>query len=130
MSESSSKAFSAQPPKPLSEEEKEELQSSLKRCPPGTFDAVVRYRESGDLSEVKSIILGIIYRFLEPEYRPLLDEPKDELRFIEDLRVDSLTMMEIVILTEETLGIGLDNNRLKEIQNLGDLQKFIDGSLS
>jgi acyl carrier protein len=106
-----------------------ELQDNLKRCPPGTFEAALLYLERGDASQVRKIVLGVIHRFLEPEYRPLLEDPREDLSFIDDLRVDSLTMMEIVILTEETLGVGLDNSRLKEIQKLGDLYVFIDETL-
>lgn len=126
MSDPGTKVVSADSFRPLSDEEKAELQENLKRCPPGIFEAALRYREEGDTSQVRGIILGIIFRFLEPEFRPLLEQPREDLRFIEDLRVDSLTMMEIVILTEETLGISLDNQRLKQILTLGDLYNFID----
>ena len=48
------------------------------------------------------------------------------LRLFEDLGIDSLTMMEIVILVEETLNISFDNNELRDLRTLEDIQSYMD----
>jgi 3-hydroxyacyl-[acyl-carrier-protein] dehydratase len=98
----------------------------LKRCPDGTFEAAVAYRESGDATWIPEIVNGIIERFLEPQAKPLLHSGNEELRLFEDLGVDSLTMMEIVILVEETLNISFDNSELRELRTLSDIRTYMD----
>lgn len=110
----------------LSPEDTLKLKDSLKRCPDGTFEAAVAYRESGDATWIPEIVNGIIERFLEPQAKPLLHSGNEDLRLFEDLGVDSLTMMEIVILVEETLNISFDNNELRELRTLADIRSYMD----
>lgn len=110
----------------IKEEELQELQESLKRCPEGTFEAAVEYRKTGNPDLVPSIVMGIVERFLEPELRPKLQEGDDSLRLIEDLGVDSLTMMEIIILVEETVEVSFDNQELREIRTLGEVKSYMN----
>ena len=110
----------------IKEEELQELQESLKRCPEGTFEAAVEYRKTGNPDLVPGIVLGIVERFLEPELRPKLKEGDDSLRLIEDLGVDSLTMMEIIILVEETVEVSFDNQELREIRTLGEVKSYMN----
>ncbi len=110
----------------LSPEDTKKLKESLKRCPDGTFEAAVAYREGGDATWIPEIVNGIIERFLEPQAKPLLHSGNEELRLFEDLGVDSLTMMEIVILVEETLNISFDNNELRELRTLADIRTYMD----
>ncbi len=109
----------------IKEEEIQELKESLRRCPEGTFEAALAYRKSGDPEQVPIIVMGIVERFLEPELRPKLNEGDDSLRLIEDLGVDSLTMMEIVILVEETVSISFDNQELREIRTIGEIKNYM-----
>ena len=115
----------------LPEEELHELEESLKRCPAGTLEAAVAYRASGDNSGVPTIILGIIERFIEPDFRPKLSQENvDGLRLMEDLGVDSLTMMEIVILVEEVVGINFENEELKDLRTIGDVKTYMSCKIS
>ena len=102
----------------------------MKRCPEGTFEAAVDYRESSNPELVPKIVCGIIERFLEPESKPLLHADRSDIRLFEDLGIDSLTMMEIVILVEETLSISFDNNELRELRTLEDIQTYMDSKAS
>lgn len=112
----------------LTPEETRKLKESLKRCPDGTLEAAIRYREAGDPAEIPTIVTGIIERFLEPENKVLLHNDDDSVRLFEDLGIDSLTMMEIVILVEETLNVSFDNNELRELRTLGDVKTYIDSA--
>ncbi len=104
----------------------EELRESLKRCSPETVAAAVAFRQTGDTSQLNVIVIGLLERFMDPEYRPKLAQPNsDALKILEDLGVDSLTMVELVMLVEETLGLTVDNNELRGIKTIGDIKLFV-----
>jgi len=63
---------------------------------------------------------------VEPDLRTKLKDADDDLRLIEDLGVDSLTMMEIVILVEEVLHMAINNEELRNLRTVGDVKTFID----
>ena len=50
----------------------------------------------------------------------------DTTRLIEDLGIDSLTMMEIVILVEDVLQMTINNDELRNLRTVGDVKTFID----
>ena len=113
--------------KPFSAADEAALRESLKRCTPETLEAALSYRKAGDHAIVPTVILGIVERFLEPELRPRLRGANaTQLRLVEDLGIDSLTMVEIVILTEETLGVSIDNEELKDLRTLEDVHMFVN----
>lgn len=114
---------------PLSEDERGDLADSLKRCSEETRRAAFEFRESGKLSLLPTIILGIIERFLEPEVRPKLKEGDGSLKLIDDLGIDSLTMMEIVVLVEESLDLSIDNEELRDLRTLDDIRIFLDAKI-
>lgn len=112
--------------KTFSEEEEESLKDSLKRCSPEAITAALTYRKTGDIEQIPTIIIGIIERYLEPDVRPRLKGNTDDLRVLEDLGIDSLTMVEVVMLVEETLDISINNEELRDLRTLGDIKTFID----
>jgi len=63
----------------------------------------VQVRRTGNPEHVPAVVIGIVERFVEPDLRIKLKDADDDLRLIEDLGIDSLTMMEIVILVEDVL---------------------------
>ena len=111
---------------PLTADERGELEDSLKRCSAETRQAVFDFRDTGKISVLPIIVLGIIERFLEPDMRPKLREGDGSLKMIDDLGIDSLTMMEIVVLAEEALGISIDNEELRDLRTLDDVREFLD----
>jgi 3-hydroxyacyl-[acyl-carrier-protein] dehydratase len=120
MSNSSAAAFNA--------EAEQTLRESLKRCSPATIEAAVKFRQTGDPAQINTIILGLLERFMDPELRPKLLEPNiDDLNILSDLGVDSLTMVEMVMLVEESLGLTVDNNELRGIKTIGDIKRFVAG---
>lgn len=111
--------------KPVTEEEKEIFEATLKRCPEGTMESLLRYREQGDLEALNAFLLGCIKRHTEQEYHDLLDAGQPELSFVDDLGIDSMTMMEIVMMVEECLATQIDNQDLMKVRTLGDLNGFL-----
>ena len=106
------------------------LRNSLKRCSPATVDAALQFRATRDPALVPAIVIGIIERFTEPDLRPKLHaENLDDIRLIDDLGVDSLTMMEIVILVEEVLQVQIRNEELRDLRTIGDIKIFVDCKL-
>jgi len=106
------------------------LRNSLKRCPPATVDAALEFRATRNPAHVPVVVIGIIERYTEPDLRPKLHgENPDDIRLVEDLGIDSLTMMEIVILVEEVLQVQIRNEELRDLRTIGDIKLFVDCKL-
>ena len=103
----------------------EDLKDLLKRCPPGTYEAALAFRKDKDVSQVEKIVMGIIDRHLEPDQREILNNSDETLRMYEDLGMDSLTMLEIVMLVEQTLQVSIDNEELRDLRTVGDVKAYL-----
>lgn len=112
--------------KPFTTEDETTLRESLKRCSPATIEAALAYRRTQEASHLPAVIIGLIERFVEPDLRARLKEADDDLRLVEDLGIDSLTMMEIVILVEDVLQLQINNEDLRTLRTVGDIKVFID----
>jgi 3-hydroxyacyl-[acyl-carrier-protein] dehydratase len=112
--------------KSFTPEDEVALREALKRCSPSTFEAAVQFRKTGNPEHVPAVVIGVIERFIEPDLRQKLRDADDDLRVIEDLGVDSLTMMEIVILVEDVLQLSINNDELRNLRTIGDIKTFID----
>ncbi len=101
------------------------LRETLKRCSPATYYAACKFRQTGLPEDLRVLVNGVIERFVERSRRPALDDGAETLRLREDLGLDSLTMMEIVMLAEEVLPITVANDELTQLRTLGEVQAFI-----
>jgi len=113
-------------PKPFAPDDEAALREALKRCSPSTFEAAVQFRKTGNADHMPAVVIGVIERFVEPDLRAKLKDADDDLRLIEDLGIDSLTMMEIVILVEDVLQLTINNDELRNLRTVGDVKTFID----
>ena len=105
------------------------LREALKRCTPATIEAACTFRQSGDLDLLPVIVCGVIARFVERERRVKLKQRPDDVHLIGDLGLDSLTMMEIVMLTEDVFPVSINNDELRGLHTVGDVQRFIECKL-
>jgi acyl carrier protein len=105
------------------------LRETLKRCSPLTFEAACAFRTTGDYAYLPVIVVGVIERFVDRDLRDKLANPVDELRLMDDLGLDSLTLMEIVILTEDVLPVTINNDELRHLRTLGHVKQFIECKL-
>jgi 3-hydroxyacyl-[acyl-carrier-protein] dehydratase len=112
--------------KPFSPEDEVALREVLKRCSPSTFEAAVQFRKTGNPEHLPAVVIGVVERYVEPELRVKLKDAADDLRMIEDLGIDSLTMMEIVILVEDVLQMTINNEELRNLRTVGDVKACID----
>ncbi|NJK91575.1 MAG: hypothetical protein HC904_06970 [Blastochloris sp.] len=112
--------------KPFTSEHEEKIRESFKRHSAETLEAIFKFRKEGDLTVVLTAVHGIIERFLPADHAgPLANRP-DSLRLIEDLGLDSLTMLEIIMSIEEALDFRIDDNDARRIMTLGDVRRYVD----
>lgn len=112
--------------KPFSPEDDANLREALKRCSAATYEAAAQFRKTGNTEHLPAVVLGVIERYVEPDLRGKLRDADDDLRIIEDLGIDSLTMMEIVILVEDVLQMSINNDELRHLRTVGDVKTFIE----
>jgi acyl carrier protein len=101
------------------------LRDALKRCSSATYYAACKFRKFGRSDDLRTVLFGVLERFVERDLRPKLSAGDDTLRLREDLGIDSLTMMEIVMMAEEVLPIAVSNEELTELRTLGDVHAFL-----
>lgn len=88
--------------------------------------AACRFQTSGNPEHLAEVVLNVIERHIDSDLRPRLRAcGGSELRFAEDLAVDSLTMMEIGLLAEDALQITIGYDELSSLRTVGDMQRFI-----
>ena len=114
----------------LTEKELADLKEGLRRCSPETIDAAIRFREKGDLSAVRVVVYGLIERYQSSAARLQLKDASDDTRLVDDLGLDSLTLLEIVLAIEEVLGLQIKNEELREIRTLGNLNQFLQNKIT
>jgi acyl carrier protein len=76
---------------------------------------------SFDATIVQLINEGLVNEF---ELEPALLTP--EARFVEDLSMDSLDLLDMVLLLQNTLGVELrEDKRIRQVRSLGNLYTLI-----
>jgi len=113
----------------LSSEDDSLLREALKRCSPATYEAARRFRLTGNTEHLPAIVQGVVERYVEPDLRPKFSRPAEELRLSEDLGIDSLTMIEIVMLAEDVLRIPIDHEEASQLRTLADVRLFLECKL-
>ncbi|MDB6020592.1 MAG: Beta-hydroxyacyl-(acyl-carrier-protein) dehydratase FabA/FabZ [Pedosphaera sp.] len=107
-----------------------DLKEGLRRCSADTVAAAIHYRETGDLTAIPTLVFGILERY-QPASAPVkLSEANKTMRLIEDIGLDSLTLLEIVMSLEEALNVRVENGELREIRTLGQLNDFLQAKIT
>src|SRR5580693_9582400 len=114
----------------LTENDVADLREGLRRCSPATIEAAIRYREKGDADAIPTIVFGILDRYQPATATVKLSQANENTRLIEDLGLDSLTLLEIVLSIEEVLKLHIENEELLEIRTLGTLNKFLHAKIT
>ena len=114
----------------LTENDLADLKEGLRRCNPETIEAAIRYREVGDLDALPQIVYGILERYQPATAATKLSEANENSRLIEDIGLDSLTLLEIVLSIEEVLKLRIENEELREIRTIGQLNKFLHAKIT
>ena len=103
----------------------EDLRILLRRCSPSTFSAACQFRRTRDTELLPAIIFGVIERYVDRPLRLKLQAPAEEVRLSEDLGLDSLSIMELVVLVEDTLQVPLSVEEPPHLRTLADLQHYL-----
>lgn len=104
------------------------LRETLKRCSPATYYAACKFRANRDPDALRAVVLGVVERFADRECRARLQGDAATVAALglrEDLGLDSLTMMEVVMIAEDVLRITISNEELTRLRTLGAVQTFI-----
>ena len=105
------------------------LAQVLGRCSLATYHAALDFRRSGNPRHLSTIIRGVVARYVEPELRHRVENASDDLRLVEDLAMDSLTLMEVILLAEEVLCVSLSADELRTCRTLGNIQEILSAKL-
>ncbi len=111
-------------------EQEQSLREALKRCSPETIENAVEFRKTANKALLDSVVIGIIERFAEPDKRELLRSGNDEIDMVNDLELDSLTMVEIVLCVEDALNVSIDNEDVQKLHTLADIKSYISQKIS
>jgi len=109
--------------------DKDPFRDVLRRCSAPTRAAAREFRRTRSTDQLPAIIHGLIEHYVERGARAKLQRGDDSLRLVEDLAIDSLTMLEIVFVAEEVLEITIDNEQLRPFRTVGDIKQFIVAKL-
>jgi acyl carrier protein len=109
--------------------EDDPLRDILRRCSAPTRAAAREFRRTRSTAHLPAIIQGLMEHYVERDARAKLQTGDDSLRLVEDLGIDSLTMLEIVFVAEEVLGITIDNEQVRPFSTVGDIKQFIVAKL-
>lgn len=110
-------------------EDEQALRENLKRCSPSTIEKAVEFRKTGNAELLGDVVMGIIERFVEEGLREKLRNASDDIVLIDELGLDSLTMVEIVLAVEDATGASIDNEEVQSLRTLGDVKKFIKNKM-
>jgi acyl carrier protein len=58
------------------------------------------------------------------------DEVSDEKSFVDDLDVDSLSMVEVAMAAEEQFGVKIPDDELPKLKTVGDAVHYIESNAS
>ncbi len=108
----------------LTEEEKDSLRRSFKRCRADTVEAIIALRETGDTAQIPAIVRGIVWRYVQPEARPVVEEATPETPLVA-LGIDSLMMLEVVLDVQDALDLVIEDSDLRQMQTMGDVIGFL-----
>jgi acyl carrier protein len=111
-------------------EEDQRLREALKGCSPATCEAAREFRQQGDPTLLPVIVRGLVGRYVAIDLQSRLKLAEDDLLLSEHLGLDSLTMIELVMIAEDVLQISIDNRELRELHTVGDLQRFVARKLT
>lgn len=102
---------------------------ALKGFPPATVEACLTYLKNGDPAALETAIVGIIEHLLPKRpSQPVASFSGDSL-LIEDLGLDSFTMVEMTFIFEDVFGAPLAQEELIKVRTIDDLRTLIKRSL-
>lgn len=111
-------------PTDLTPEEIENLRRTFKRCREDTIEAIITLRQTHDPSQIPAIVRGIVWRYVQPDARPVVEAAAPETP-LSALGIDSLMMLEVVLDVQDALDLVIEDADLRKMQTIGDVITFL-----
>ncbi len=113
----------------LSEDQIEEIRGNFSSCGEKTVEAIVKFRQTGDLGEIEAIVRGIVARYLPENRKHLLEGATDDTD-LAALEIESLTLLEVVLDIQDAVDLVVEDDELRDFKTLGDVRKFLVAKVS
>jgi acyl carrier protein len=115
-------------PEPLSAEEIELLKRNFRKCSDETLAAIIDFRQTRNVGAIPAVVRGIVLRYLPPAGHDALRNATEET-LLSDLRIESLTMLEIILDVQDALEIEIEDSEMRAFRTLGDVEQFLRGKV-
>lgn len=112
-------------PPPLLEKSTDDLREELAGFPDATIDAVLQFREDGEINSLNSVVLLVIEYYLPREKQQSLAALPESTKLFDELGADSLLLAEVAFKLEELFGMPIDLQSGNPPETLGDLLGFL-----
>ena len=109
---------------------RQRVQENLQGFPPAVVEAYLSFADTRDPSRLDEVVLGVLQFYLaKPPAVPLATLPGGT-RLIEDLGCDSLTMADLLFISETLFEITLVDADVARITTLDELREHFRRSLA
>jgi len=106
------------------------LHEALKNFPPSTYEAAREFRQTRRPDDLRAIVNGVIERYVSPDLRHLVWPTSDDVLLVEQLGLDSLTLMEIMMRLDDVFPLPIRDEELRKVRTLGDVRSLIERTLA
>jgi 3-hydroxyacyl-[acyl-carrier-protein] dehydratase len=107
----------------------EPLRKLLRGFPEPAIEACARYQATGSPEVFEEAVGRVIHHYLDKPAVADLRQLPGTTRLVEDLGLDSLTMVEMVFLFEDLFATKIPTEALKQIATLDDLRTLLKAHL-
>jgi len=100
------------------------------QCSDVTSEAGRVFRQTGNPRYISAIVRGVLEQHVSADLLPKLYSGDGGLRLAEDLGIDSLTLMEIALRTEDAAGFPFESQELARVVTINDLERAVQAKAS
>jgi acyl carrier protein len=88
-------------------------------------ESVRLFHQTANPRYLPAVVQAILRHYVSEEAQPRLQSAAPELRLAEDLGIDSLTLMEIALATEDAVGFPVAPEELRQLLTVGELERML-----
>ena len=108
-------------PPPLLEKSSDDVREELAGFPEETIDAVLRFRENGEIDTLSEVVLKVIEYYLPRDKQQSLADMPEETRLFDELGADSLLLAEVTFKLGDVFGVSIEMENASPPETLGEL---------
>lgn len=106
------------------------VEKALRHCGPDCTQAVLRFRRERNAANLRLALAGLLSPFVAQVDPVFLFDEHRSLGLADDLGVDSLSMMEFSLLSEDAFDINLRYDGISQARDTESLLRYLAGELS